>query len=121
MALLTRFLKQTVVYWEPTGTADASGKRTFESPVELSVRWEDKQAEFLDDKGVKHLSQALIYVGQALLMHGYVFLGSLTDLNSDQDPYGQEGAYPIRGFQNDPSVDGTDQVRKYFLSTERQF
>ena len=54
----TRLLNQTAVYWG-SPSYDGYSKRTFATPVEVSVRWEDKQELFTDSQGKEKLPGSL--------------------------------------------------------------
>jgi hypothetical protein len=112
----TGALKQTAVYWG-SPVASGSGGRTFAEPVELSLRWEQKQELFIDARGQEVRSNAVVFVSQDVSLGTYLFLGDLDDLDSDQedDPMSVSGAYEIRGFEKIPDRRGTSFLRKVYL------
>ena len=116
----SRFHKQTAVYWA-NPVADGFGGFTFDAPVELSsdndnaVRWEETQEKFVDSIGEEHLSRAIVYLTDDVEVGEYLMLGELADLDSSQNPEGQEGAYRVMRFSKTPNVRGTQYERKAWL------
>lgn len=114
MNILAGKLNQTLVYWaSPVQAGD--GGATFDDPVELSGRWTLKQEKFVDFHGEERISHSLIYLDQDVDIGGYLFLGGLGDLNSDEDPQKQDEARRIMQFKRITNVKGTEDVRKAWL------
>jgi hypothetical protein len=108
--------RQIAVYWgDPV--SDGYGGRTFADPVELAVRWETKMELFVDVAGQTATSQAVVYVGETVAVGGYLYLGVLDDLDSDQvdDPLGLTGAYEIRAYEEIPDAVADSFLRKATL------
>lgn len=109
---------QTAVYWG-NPTEDGRGGRTFDSPVELSVRWEKLiQKVNTNDPVEEIISDAQVTVLQDVDERGYLYLGELTDFDSTvdtSDPVTIEGAYEIKKFEKLPSIRGGDYNRKAYL------
>lgn len=114
--LLTDKLKQTAVYWG-SPQSDGAGGRTFDDPVELSVRWEQRQELFIDASGQESTSKAVVYLGQDVDIGGYLYLGDLDGLSSAEegDPLTVGGAYEIRGFEKTPDIKADQFLRKAWL------
>lgn len=102
MGIATWAMKQTIVYWAPSGT-NAQGDRTYASAVEILGRWDDVSKLFIDGTGTQQVSNARVLVNTAVLKDGVLFLGSLTDLSDTTDPLANAGAYPIRKVENIPA------------------
>lgn len=111
-----RLAKQTAVYWG-TPTPDGTGGYTYDDPVEIRVRWEERQELFIDAAGREVRSSAVVRPLQDLDMNGYLYLGDLDDLSSadEGDPQGLAGARPIRGWAKSPTARGGAYVRKAWL------
>lgn len=93
---ITKKLKQTAVYWEFI-KLDGYGHGTYQTEVELTVRWEDTQEVFVDDTGREVLSQAVIVSSVPLVKQSMLFLGSIGDLDSGvTDPQQVDGAREVR-------------------------
>ena len=114
--LLTDKLRQTAVYWG-NPQSDGTGGRTFDDPVELSVRWEQRQELFIDVGGQEVTSQAVVYVDQDVDIGGYLYLGDLDDLSSAEEasPLTVDGAYEIRGLKKLPDIKASRFMRKAWL------
>ena len=115
MAIETEYLNQKGIRW--TGaTQDGYGGQTFDDPVEIDVRWEDRRELFVDATGKEVLSRAVVYVGVDLDDGDYLMLGELTDLDSGSvEPRELTTAYEVRAFSKIPDLAGTRFVRKAFL------
>ena len=115
-SLLSRTLKQTAVYWG-SPVNDGYAGHTFDDPVEIACRWEDKGELVRDASGAEFVSRSIVYVLQDVDTDGYLFLGVLTDLSSAEegDPEGTDGAYLIKKFDKSPSLSGSEFVRKAYL------
>ena len=128
-SLLTKHCKQTCVYWG-SPLADGEGGFTFATPVELACRWEGKVQIVKDDdaKGGEIESVAVVYVLQDVDEEGYLYLGTLNDLEALEDssenssggwfnPMVVDGAYKIKQFEKIPALGSTTQfVRRAFLT-----
>jgi hypothetical protein len=118
---LTRNLKQTAVYWA-ISDADGYGGYTFDDPVELSpssnngVRWEQIQKLYIDAFGEERMSESIVYLAQDVTLGGYLYLGSLDDLDSTViAPEDVEGSKKIRKFDKLPDLKATGYLRKAWL------
>lgn len=116
MNLLTSKLKQTAVFWA-NRVEDGQGGATFDEPVELSVRWEQKQEMFADANGQERRSDAVVYVSRDVAVGEYLFLGGLADLSSAEEgnPLIVDGAHEIKKLEKTPDFSGSRYVRKAWL------
>jgi len=114
--LLTDKLKQTAVYWGNPQN-DGAGGRTFDSPVEIDVRWEDRHELFIDGSGQEVRSNAVVFVAQDVVMGAYLYLGKLSDLSSGEavDPLTIDNAHEVRGFGKIPDIKAERFLRKAWL------
>lgn len=114
--LLTDKLKQTAVFWGNPQN-DGAGGRTFDDPIELSVRWEQQQELFVDASGQESTSKAVVYVDQDVDIGGYLYLGDLDELSSaeESDPLTVGEAYEIRSFKKLPDIKADRFLRKAWL------
>ena len=115
--LISGLLQQTAVYWA-AGTNDGYGGRTFPDPSEVAVRWEDRQEVFVDAQGRESVSKSVVYSASALVVGGYLYLGSLDDLDSSEeaDPLSVGAAYEIMSRASSPSLKADLLLRKHWLS-----
>ncbi len=115
--LTKRMRKQLAVYWS-SPVKDGFGGASFDAPVEIKVRWEQKQELFIDDSGNEVRSQAVIYPGQDLGIGGYLYLGEVNDLDStvmEPEDVTTGNVYEIRASSISPNRKGTSYVRKVWL------
>lgn len=108
---------QTAVYWG-NPTEDGYGGLTFDDPMELAVRWEEKTKAITTDDGEEYVSIAEVIVNQDVDKDGYLYLGSLGDLDSGdlENPEVIIGSYRIRRFDKIPMIKSTTEfVRKVYL------
>jgi len=116
--VIKKFAVQTAVYWA-TPTNDGDGNMTYDSPVEILVRWDDKTQVVTDSSGKERTSNAEILTNQEMVEEEFLYNGSLADFPSGQDlsnPKTVEGAYEIITKMKVPAVKSTDDfVRTYFM------
>ena len=112
---------QTAVYWG-SPQEDGYGGFTFDDPVELAppngVRWEDKTQIVAGMDGQEVTSDTEVLVTQDLDYNGYLYLGELDDLDSDEldNPMTVSGAKPIISISKIPMIKSTTEfVRQVFL------
>jgi hypothetical protein len=122
MSGIERFLKraavQTVVYWS-SPVEDGYGGFTYADPVEIEGRWENVQEVVRSTDGSELLAQARCWVEQDVDEKGYLFLGTLNDLDSAGTPDNQEGAVRIIAFSKIPALHSTNKfIRKASLNKE---
>jgi hypothetical protein len=112
MALINTMRRQFAIYWAPDNATgpDRYGKPSLLSPVELKVRWEDTQKEFVDSQGTTRLSSARIFVGQDVEVGGYLKLGELVS-GTLNDPIEEGDAYEIKSFSKSPDLKAKNFLR----------
>lgn len=110
-------MAQTAVYWD-SPIPDGHGTYTYDSPIEINCRWENKSEVIKDDKGEEIVSFAQVYVDQDVSENGYLFLGDLDDLDSaeEESPETAYGSYRIKKFEKSAEHRSTTQfLRKAYL------
>ena len=114
---------QDAVYWgNPVN--DHEGGFTFDNPIEIKCRWEEMIQVISDNKGNEVTSRAVIYLLQDVHEEGYLFLGTLDDLDSTQeaDPKTIENAFIIKRFDKIPVLGSTTEfLRKAYLTPSLSF
>lgn len=121
MGIIDTSRRQTAVYWplqgEDSGGSDFDGygKPLYSDPIEIRVRWEDKNEQILLSDGTTYFSRATITTGIDVVLDGALFLGELTDLTSESDPLSNNGAWPIKKFDKLPNLKNTEILRTAFL------
>lgn len=104
----TENLTETLTYWPPGGN-DGYGGTAYGNPVPVAGRWQDKRVLFRDAQGREVVSDAVVYVSQALELAGMLYRGVSTALNP------VAGAKEIRDVQQSPSLDGDEVLHKVLL------
>jgi hypothetical protein len=116
--VVAKFAVQTALYWA-NQVNDGDGNYTYDNPIEILVRWDDKTQLVTDSLGNEKVSKAEILSNQEMTEFEYLYLGSLSDLDSGvvlNNPKTVEGAYSIITKLKVPMVRKTDEfVRTYFL------
>jgi hypothetical protein len=115
MGIITKMLKQTGVYWALGSTLTEYGKPTYDSPVEISVRWEDVVEEFMDAEGSVQKSRSLVYVDRDVAVGSVLMLGSLTTGVDTTNPKNNDGAWEVRHFEKLPNFKATEFLRTAYL------
>jgi hypothetical protein len=114
---LAKFFNQTAVYWPP-GIEDGYGGMTYGEPTEVRLRWAIKQEKFLSgspgNSVEEILSSAVVLSETDFEINGRLFLGTLDDLSSDDDPNTNQAA-TIKGFNKIPTIKADQFLRKAWL------
>lgn len=109
--------KQTAVYWgEPV--PDGMGGYIFSPGEEIICRWDDKIEVIRNKKGIEIVCKAEILVPEDLTEGGYLYLGSLDDLDSAQvdNPLLVDNAYEIQRINKTSMIKSTTEfVRQVYL------
>jgi len=101
---------QQCVYWG-TPKPDGYGSETYAEPVEIMCRWDSSTKLVTSAKGEQFVCVAEVMVTQELDIDGRLYLGSLDDLDSNQelDPKSITKAYRIKQFGKTPLFQSTDE------------
>lgn len=114
---LAKLCKQIAVYWG-NPVSNGSNGFTFDDPVEINCRWEDKKELIQDTQGNEIVSTATVFVLQDLDELGYLYLGTLDDFESSgigDDPKNTYGSFQIKRFNKIPSLKRNEYIRKVYL------
>ena len=116
MGVIERMRKkgQYAVYWEKTGT-DRYNQATYVAPKELEVRWEDRIQEFVTPDGEQALATSVVYVGENLVLGGFLWEGRLDDITNPTVPSANPGAREIRRFDKLPKLNNREVLRTAYL------
>jgi len=121
MAIITKMLKQTCVYWalasgDDVGTDDFGQPIVTASvPVEIQCRWEDDNVEFIAADGTKMVSRAIVYVDQDVDVGGILMLGTEDDITDAVNIKENAGAWEIKAFGKLPNFKATEYLRTAYL------
>ena len=119
--IIERMCVETAVYWG-NPVADGFGGIVYDEAKEIKCRWENKRdlitGTEADEPGEELISDAQVYVLEDLQELGYLFLGTLSDLDSDTEEHPEtiSTAYQIKKFEKTPAFKSTtDFLRKVYL------
>lgn len=101
---------QTATYWAPS-TPNGFGGFTYATPVQIDVRWENKQEEVTKENGETIVSMATVFVDQDLDSHGYLYLGT----SAEADPTTVAGAFQIQTIIKIPDLRNLVSERRAIL------
>lgn len=108
--MINRAYTQTATYWG-SPTSDGLGGQSYGAPIELLVRWEERQEEFLTAEGETEVSNAVVWASQDLDTLGYLYLG----VSLVADPTRVTGSFRILQFRSIPAIRGHQFERRAFL------
>lgn len=101
-------LTEDATYWSPAGNT-ADGRRTFNAPVAVKVRWQRDQQLARDQFGREFVTDSIVYVDRSIDNGGYLYRGE----SAAASPV--DGAQEIRGLTESPSLDGAETLHKALL------
>ena len=109
-----KFRRKKTVYWALIGN-NTDGSPRFAAPVEINVRWNNKQEEFLDKEGRTQVAKAAVHMDREPSIGGYLRFGLLADLTSQTRPQANRGAEEIRGLRSVDNFKGTETFHRAFV------
>ena len=116
--VIKRFTNQTLVYWARIGS-DGFGKPTYDEPVEVACRWEDKQKQIITGDGRVVYCKGYILLAQPLTVSSLVFLGKLTDWEAMPTypaiPTVQQGVRELLLLNTTPDIKNQGAVYEAYL------
>ena len=113
--------KQKAVYWPPgseeTGGRDFDdyGQPLYADAVEIDCRWDDVTEEIILADGTRDLSQAIIIVDREVNVRGVLWLGELVDVEDEDVPKNNEGAFEIKRVYKNPDIDNVETLIRAYL------
>ena len=102
---------QKATYWGKGSGVDRYGNKSYDSPVVLDVRWEDRNESYTGPDGRAVVSRSVVFVKQDLDIGGYLFLGE----SIAAGPSRVEGALQIQQFVKIPALWGDLSERRAIL------
>jgi hypothetical protein len=109
MPAYTHNMNETLTYWPQSGN-DASGGSTFDAPIEIAGRWQNRQVLFRDLQAKERVSEAVIYCDRELAVGDWIYRGS----SAEADPR-VAGAKEIRSKQDSPSLGNEEILHKVLI------
>ena len=105
-------LNQICVHWAKTGV-DEFGIPTYDDPVEIICRWEDKTEQFLGLKGENELSRAKVYSLREMRVGRMRCLGTIETIPEGEDI--RTFASNIRSYKKIPDLQADEYLRVALL------
>ena len=109
---------QTAVYWA-NPVNDGFNHFTFDDPIEIKCRWQDKIQILGQPDETQMISRAIALVTQDMTVDGLLWLGTLSQLSSIQrtEPHQIPNICIIKRFEKSPFVgSSTEYLRKVHLT-----
>lgn len=110
---LRKIRKQDAIYWERIGI-DAYGSHVFAEPVNIKVRWSDKQEVVVDEFNKQIVSSANIFTDGELALNSYVMKGVVTG-DTPVSPLGVDGAVEIKWNKIVPDIKNRASLFKSYM------
>lgn len=107
MSVIKKMRRQVAVLWK-RGAANKYGAFSYEAPVQIKCRWDDKQEEFSDTTGAKRVSQAVVYPDRQLSPGDCLLKGEL-DSNTAALPE-DGGGVEVKAFEVIPNYRGKENL-----------
>lgn len=116
MSWLTDALNEKAVWWRNVVPGGA-GQRSFDDPIEINVRWEQRSVLFTNAAGEELQSEHVVYPDRDVAEGDMLMRGTLDDIDSGEeaDPLTVDGAHTVRGFESIREIEGDLVVRKAML------
>lgn len=101
---------QDITYWAPAGE-DQFGAESYDDPIVIKGRWEDRQDQARAATGEEFTTQAIVYVDRDLAIGGRLKEGDVSIISDPILGGGQE----IRGWATIPDIRNASKERKALL------
>lgn len=108
------FLPQRAVLWLSGNTFDQFGQPVVAPPVEIAVRWNDKQGEALDATGNTITLDATAVVDRRITIGSRLWLGTLAQWNGTGPGSGQEipnRLIEVKTYSETPDIKGRNSFK----------
>jgi len=117
LSFIEKVCVQTAVYWAPAGNSGYGD--SFAAAIEVPCRWDDVSEQIINQNGQEITSEAKLLLTDDVIEGGYMYLGTLDDLDSDPaDPREVKKAFSIQQVRRTPLFRSTTQfVYEAFLTT----
>lgn len=111
MSLIDKMRRQDAVYWA-VDTTNPSGQPTYATPIDIKVRWEDVQEEYIGKDGTTQVSNAIVFVGLDVKLDDVLMLGTVEeDVVDGLMPTEHVGAGAVMKFEKIPKIKPTKFLR----------
>jgi len=110
VSLIKRMRRQKAVLWVRSESPNDFGKFSFDSPIEIKCRWDDKIGQFKNKEGQTFSSLAVVYVDRDVKIGDKLKKGTL-DSQTQSDPTKDQNAYEVKAVENIPNLRNTETLR----------
>lgn len=110
MVNICKNLHQIATYWAPLAE-NAYGKKTFDAPVFIACRWEDRIDLVMNKLGQEFTSKSRVFFSSALDINGYLFLGK----SYEDDPLEVANAWEIQQLAVTPDLRNLTSLYTVYL------
>ncbi len=112
-SFLIKVRQQKAIWWKRTGT-NVYREDTFDSPIEIDCRWEEKNELRKDDQGQEYVSKSFVMPDRSMTGGDYLKLGEI-DSSTPESPLEHEGAHKVREANDIPDLKNTTTVYEAYL------
>ena len=111
MTMITRNLREDITHWPVIGS-NGYGGFTFDTPVVLKGRWEDKNELFRTLDNEEEVSNAIVYLNTDVAVGDFLVRG---DETAESDPTSVSGTFRARNYNKTTNLRNVMALRKVFL------
>jgi len=108
-SLIKRCQRQTLVYWERTGTAK-TGEPIWGPPTEMTCRWEDRLQEIITSTNTRVMSSVEVITETRLQVGGLIKLGTMATVAYWDTPKQNDGIYEVLKSSETPNLRNTESL-----------
>ncbi len=113
-AIIEKVRKMKAVWWQRSATPDRYGKFSFEGPVEIDCRWDERTQEFVDSQGERLLSSAVVMVDRVMAPGDRLKRGEM-DSDTPDDPLTIRTAFEIKRLDRIPTLKADKELLMAYL------
>lgn len=114
MSVIKKMRRQYAIYWAKNPEPNEFGAVSWETPVEIKCRWEDKEGKVLNENDEITESMSTVYVDRPMKLGDKLKLGRM-DTNTPQTPGEDRLAFEIQGFEKLPNFKAKEFLYTAYL------
>lgn len=111
MTMVSRMLKEDITRW-PVSGSNGYGGFTFDTPIKVKARWEDRAVLFRTLDNEEEVSNAVVYMAEDIVVGDYFAKG---DQTATADPTTLDIAFRSRNYHRTTDLRNLHALRKVFL------
>lgn len=109
MSFITANLKQVISHWSKSGSRDTYGNPTWDTPVLILGRWEDRTEKITLPTGEEYISRSIVFLDTDVAIGDYIFQGEFG--SGDTDPHNVTDAFEVKDFNKVPRLRSSEYER----------